>query len=174
MLNSMTISDWISVAGIIIGALVGLYIATSVQNNFSRSRSLKDYFIKELSELQNDYRFLINKIWCGELDARNITDTLKNFSARINNLEKFIYLKFKIHGEQPISNAHSKFQQELTGQEDFNKQYKSKKVELSGTLKSVLNPLYSTIADKITERIIAVNESKLRISFWDSLKFWKK
>lgn len=130
MVNIMTISDWISVAEIIIGALVGVYIATSVQNNFSRSRTLKDYFIKELSELQNDYRNLVTQIWCGDLDARSITDTLKNFSSRISNLERFITLKFKIKGEQPISNAHSKFQQELTGQEDFNKQYKNKKSSL--------------------------------------------
>lgn len=169
----MTTSDWISIAEIIVGAVVGLYIATSVQYNFSRSRALKDYFMQELSALQRDYRILVNKIWNGEVDARYIIDTLKNFSSRIGGIEKYIYKKFKIEGEQPIGLAHTKFQQELTMQDDFNNQYKNKKVLLDGSLKTFLTPLYSSISDNITERIISINESKLRISFWDKLKFWK-
>lgn len=157
----MSTSDWLTLADIIITAVVGIWIATTIQNNFAKTRALKDYFISELTVLQSDYRDFVSKIWNSELDAKSIKDTFKILSARIDTLNDLMHKTFKINNAI-IKDAHVKFQQELTGVEELGEQYNERFVTLLNTTKTMLMPLHNKIIEAITERVIDINKSKLK------------
>ena len=157
----MSTSDWLTLADIIITAVVGIWIATTIQTNFAKTRALKDYFISELTVLQSDYRDFVSKIWNSELDAKSIKDTFKILSARIDTLNDLMHKTFKINNAI-IKDAHVKFQQELTGVEELGEQYNERFVTLLNTTKTMLMPLHNKIIEAITERVIDINKSKLK------------
>lgn len=156
-------SDWIQIAGIVITTAatigVGWWVGTKIQHNFAKSRTLRDYFMGELSSLQSFYREFVNKILADELDAVTVKNTLKDLSLRIDNLDKFMHLRYKI-SERIIKDAHTKFQQEVTGHDEFNEQFRNEKLVLTPATKAFLSPLYAEIANSITERVININEAE--------------
>lgn len=40
----MSTADWLTLANIVVTAAVGIWIATTIQNKFAKTRALKDYF----------------------------------------------------------------------------------------------------------------------------------
>ena len=56
----MNTSDWLTLVDIAVTAGVGIWIATTIQNKFAKTRTLKEYFINELIALQADYRCFVN------------------------------------------------------------------------------------------------------------------
>jgi len=155
----MSTSDWLTIADIIITASVGIWIATSIQSKFAKSRALRDYFINELNALQSDYRVFVNNIWDSKLSATSIKDTLKALSGRIESLDKFLHKKFKLENSI-IKEAHVKFQQALTYEKELDEQYSENTVRLAHETKIRLMPLHENIVEAITERVITVNECK--------------
>ena len=154
-------SDIISIAGIAIQAAIGIYIATSIQNRFAKSRCIREHFIQELSAIQVEYRSFINLIWTNKSNSRSVKDKLKNFSERIKGLENILDETFELDKSSIVA-AHSKFQQELTMEDEFNVQYTKDILELSEVIKTKLYPLYNDISNSITKRIIEINKAKLK------------
>lgn len=152
-------SDYISIVEIIVTSGIGIYIATSIQRNFTKSRCLRDYFMHELSALQEDYRMFAYKMLSNELDAKTIKNRFKNFSERIVTIDKFMHQNFEIDGSL-IKDAHSKFQQEATGQDEYNNQFKKERVVFENRTISILTSFHSDVAESITSRIISINEAK--------------
>ena len=68
----MNTSDWLQLLEIAVTAAVGIWIATTIQNKFAKSRALRDYFINELIALQSDYRSFVNNIWSANISSRAI------------------------------------------------------------------------------------------------------
>lgn len=155
----MNVSDWLTIAEIIVTAGVGILIATTIQNNFAKTRALRDFFIAELSALQSDYRLFVNDIWSAKLSACAIKDTLKNLSGRIDTLDKYMHKKFRLNNSI-IKEAHVKFQQELTYAEELDEQYQNDSVQLSHATKIRLMPFHDKLVEAITERVIDINERK--------------
>ena len=155
----MNTSDWLTLVDIAVTAGVGIWIATTIQNKFAKTRTLKEYFINELIALQADYRCFVNNIWDSKLSSRFIKDTLKALSGRIDTLDKYMHKKFKIENSL-IKEAHVKFQQDLTYAQELEDQYEKLSVQLSHDTKIRLMPLHDKIVEAITERVININECK--------------
>ena len=155
----MNTSDWLTLVDIAVTAGVGIWIATTIQNKFAKTRTLKEYFINELIALQADYRCFVNIIWDSKLSSRSIKDTLKALSGRIDTLDKYMHKKFKIENSL-IKEAHVKFQQDLTYAQELEDQYEKLSVQLSHDTKIRLMPLHDKIVEAITERVININECK--------------
>lgn len=155
----MSTSDWLALTDIVVTAAVGIWIATTIQNKFAKSRALRDYFINELMALQADYRGFVNNIWDAKLSSRSIKDTLKALSGRIDTLDKFMHKKFKLN-DSIIKEAHVKFQQDLTYVSELDDQFSEPTVNLAHETKIRLMPLHDKIVEAITERVININECK--------------
>lgn len=155
----MTTSEWLNLVDIVVTAGVGIWIATTIQNKFAKTRALKEYFINELIALQADYRCFDNNIWDSKLSSRSIKDTLKALSGRIDTLDKYMHKKFKLENSL-IKEAHVKFQQDLTYAQELEDQFANPTVQLSHDTKIRLMPLHDSIVEAITERVININECK--------------
>ncbi len=157
----MITSDWLSLIEIFVTAGVGIWIATSIQTKSTASRALRDYFINELMSLQSDYRTFVNNIWDARLSSTAIKDTLKSLSGRITTLDKFMHKKFNLDSSL-IKEAHVIFQQDLTYVPELDEQYSQPVVQLKHETKIRLMPLHERIVEAITERVININESKIK------------
>lgn len=155
----MTTSEWLTLVDIVVTAGVGIWIATTIQNKFAKTRALKEYFINELIALQADYRCFVNNIWDSKLSSRSIKDTLKALSGRIDTIDKYMHKKFKLENSL-IKEAHVKFQQDLTYAQELEDQFANPTVQLSHDTKIRLMPLHDNIVEAITERVIDINECK--------------
>ncbi len=49
-------SDWIAIIDIVITSIIGIWIAVAVQNNLTKSRYLKEYFINEVKDIRDLYK----------------------------------------------------------------------------------------------------------------------
>ena len=163
--SNISTSDWIQIAGIIITAIIGIWIANGVQNNVNKSRALRDFFIQELTALQQDYRDFTNAIFSGQLSANEIKVRFKSFTTRITALDDYIHKKFNIQGSL-IKDAHVKLRQEMTEHDEFNEQFKNDVVVFSSTTKASFQGLHLELTKAITERTINVNESHIKYHHW--------
>lgn len=157
----MTLSDLLTFFDIIVTALVGIHIATSIQNNFAKKRALKDYFISELTVLLSDYRHFVNEIWSAKLNSKSVKDTFKVLSGRIDSLDRFLHENFTLE-QSLIKDAHVKFQQEATGVDELGDQYNNEFLTLKPETKARLMPYHNELADAITRRVIDINQAKLK------------
>lgn len=159
-LSTLSTSDYIQLLGIVVTSGIGIWIALGIQNNVNQSRCLRDFFIGELSALQEDYRTFTNQIFSGRLSASDIKVTFKSFTTRTTTLDDFIHKNFKVEGTF-IKDAHTQLQQELTDHDEFNAQFNSDAVIFSSTPKQQFQALHLNLSKAITQRIITVNEAKI-------------
>lgn len=157
----MTVSDIIQ----IIGLIITIWIAIIVQKNLTKNRYLKDYFIKELGNVREEYKQLFTELYGSKLGSKDIKDRLKIQSIRLKTLEVYID-KFFSTNPSALKDCHSDFQQFITGEDDFNNQYKSKTISFSEEAKTQILSHQSKIVNALTQRIIDVNNASKKIHWW--------
>jgi hypothetical protein len=166
LILGLQISDWIAIADILVTTIIGIWIAISVQNNLTKSRYLKEYFINEVKEIRDSYKSFITRLCKGELAAKYIKDWLKIMSERTQNLDKFLHDKYKIDNSL-IVQKHAEIQKKITDFDEFNDNYKEKTVNFSSSSKNDIYKLHSELRCTLTQRVIDINNAKNR---WKWLK----
>ena len=157
----MECSEWIAIADIIVSIALGIFLIIVIQNNYEKSRCLRNFFISELKTLESEYRTFCNEICYGNISAKEITTRLKTFSQRISNIERSINSKFKIKSLK-IGELHTKLQQEITYLDDFNSQFNNSHISLStSSIKLVINN-FELLSNSIITCVIEVNEVKIK------------
>ena len=156
MLCGLQISDWIAVVEIIVTSAIGIWVAITVQNNLTKSRYLKEYFINEVKDIRDLYKSFINRLYKSEISAIDIKDWFKVMSERTQNLDKFLgeeYCKFDKHAE---------IQQTITSMDEFNENYKEPTISFANSSKKEILKLHSELSCVLTQRIIDINSAKKR------------
>lgn len=86
----------VDVIGIIVTASVSIWIVKTIQNKLNNERRIKDYFISEVSVIQNEYRNLISSILSGKETPKIIRVKFNNLNTKINGLLKRLKIRYKI------------------------------------------------------------------------------
>jgi hypothetical protein len=154
-------SDWISIAGIIVTAGIGIWIAVTVQNNLTKSRYLKEYFIVEVKDIRDLYKSFLDQLYKNKMSAPDIKDWFKIMSERVQNLDKFLRDKYKIN-ESSIVNKHAEIQQKITSMDEFNENYKEPTIAFTNASKNEILKLHSELSCVLTQRVIDINDAKKR------------
>lgn len=62
----LTLDQWIghslTLIGIVVGALVAVWVVKVIQNKLTDDRVLKDYFISEIKDIRDQYRSFVNDL----------------------------------------------------------------------------------------------------------------
>ncbi|MDR0606245.1 MAG: hypothetical protein LBG80_18355 [Bacteroidales bacterium] len=157
----LQISDWIAIADIFVTSVIGIWIAISVQNNLTKSRYLKEYFINEVKDIRDLYKSFINHLYNGDKCAKDIKDWFKIMSERTQNLNKFLQSKYKIN-DSLIVQKHAEIQQKVTSMDEFNENYKASSVHFTNLSKNEILKLHSELSCVLIQRVIDINKAKLR------------
>lgn len=94
------VSDILQIAvdllDIVVTTLVSIWIVKTIQKKLNNERSIKDYFISEVSVIQNEYRTLLSNV----MSSREIPKLLKvkfnNLNTKVNSLMKLLSTKYAI------------------------------------------------------------------------------
>lgn len=155
------ISNWISILDIIITSIIGIWIAVAVQNNLTKSRYLKEYFISEVKDIRDLYKQFINQLYKNKISAVDIRDWFKIMSERTRNLDVFLHEKYNINNSLIVS-KHAEIQQKITSMEEFNEHYRNPTVNFSNSSKNDILKLHSELSCVMTQRIIDINSARKR------------
>lgn len=151
----VTVSDLIS----IVTLAVTIWIAIKVQSSLTKSRYIREYFIKDAVRYKEDYISFINILYTEGTSAKEIKDWLKFMSLSVKSLEHFISGCYNIP-KGKLTNLHAEFQQFITAEDDFNSQYQNERVIFSSDVKAKLLKHQSEISNAFTQMVIEVNSAK--------------
>ncbi|WCF99841.1 hypothetical protein [Porphyromonas gingivalis] len=162
MLCGLQISDWIAVVEIIVTSAIGIWVAITVQNNLTKSRYLKEYFINEVKDIRDLYKSFINRLYKSEISAIDIKDWFKVMSERTQNLDKFLGEEYCKFDSFLIVSKHAEIQQTITSMDEFNENYKEPTISFANSSKKEILKLHSELSCVLTQRIIDINSAKKR------------
>lgn len=102
--------DWVAIIGVIVSVFLGTYVV----NNQTKERVQKDFFMREIDNLKQDYSKFINEIRSGLVSAERIRDGFKIFSDRIRTLNEIIDSEYQLP-RNDVFRCHGKAQVTITG-----------------------------------------------------------
>jgi hypothetical protein len=157
----LQLSDLIAIIEIIVTSIIGIWIAVAVQNNLTKSRYLKEYFINEVKDIRDLYKGFVNQLYKSQISAIDIKDWFKIMSERTRTLDKFLHEKYKIDNSL-IVQKHAEVQQTITNMDEFNEDYKKKTISFTNSSKNEILKLHSELSCVLTQRVIDINGAKNR------------
>lgn len=161
--SQLATSDIISICDIVITSILGIWIAVGVQRSLTKNRYLREYFISELNNIRDEYKQFFSDIYESRLNAKSIKDRLKVINVRIDSFERSIYSIYKLDDFSiQIKKVHIEIQQYITGEDEFNQQYKNDVVSFSSAIKSDILKKQSELVEAITHSVIAINSAHRR------------
>ena len=81
--------------GILVAALVAVWVVYSIQKRIDNQRSIKDHLVNETVEIRRLYREIIEKITNGECRPKDVKRQLRLLSARVTDLISLANIQFK-------------------------------------------------------------------------------
>lgn len=94
------VSEFIAILDIVINAVLIIGLATLIQKNQVNSRSLKDYFMREMEKLQLNLTDFLENLEDGNILPKDVQKWFFSSIAATNNISKLIESKYKI--KQPV------------------------------------------------------------------------
>ncbi len=127
-LKSIDISDWISIIGIIVNALITLYIVDSVQRKLNNNRILTDHFIAEIKILRDDYRLFFKELEANTIQTSKILTWFKSMSIKTNDLLEIIHSKNSRIDKDVFLTYNNELRDLITDHPDYTKSFQSNKI----------------------------------------------
>lgn len=95
-LNNLEASDWIDICGILVNAILGLWIVLTIQNKLTNKRVLKDHFIGEIKDISLEYKDCLERLYSNSLLPSDVIPWFKLMNIKINDLMIFLDNTYKI------------------------------------------------------------------------------
>ncbi len=157
---TIEVSDWISIAGIIINSVLAVWIVKTIQNRLTNKRVLKDHFITEIKEIRTEYRCFLNDLYTSKKTAKSILPWFKLMNIKVNDVLNLINEKYKT--DTTILNPYQNQLRELiTENEDFISQFKNDEpIEFSEESKTQIIKFQQDNSHLFNKIIVQINDEK--------------
>lgn len=169
--DSINISDWISIANILVTSSIGIWIVTAVQKNFTINRSVKEYFISECQEIRKQYTEFLNCLFKESRSSKSSVEWFRLMTIKINNYEAF--LKDEFNFEPRISKTHNEIKQYVTDVDEFNDCFNKPNLVLTPTTRRKILEMHKEFTKELTKNVIEINRASKR-HYWFKSKNHKK
>ncbi len=155
--NITLVADKLSLTGILINVLIAILAVTYFQNRESNSRSLKNYFINEISYLKKDYDNFIDNIKSDKLNSNKIKKRFKEFSIKNNLLEDFLKKELGIKNTY-IQKKNREIHQLVTESYEFNSIYDNSLISLSNEDNNKIIKVHKELNYHLMSLIVKINK----------------
>jgi hypothetical protein len=163
---SLTKSDWIAVANIVVTSFIGIWLASVVQRNITANRIIKDYYIQEIQDLRKLYLNFFSRIYKGECSATNMREWLKIVSNRIDCIKDGLDDSFYMKDSNKIHKTHADIRTFITGTNDFNEQYQEPSLKFSENTKNEILKYHNELLHCFTIIVVDINHAKKHGTLW--------
>lgn len=153
---TISISDWISIAAIIINAVLAWLIVRTIQNKLTNKRVLKDHFICEVKELRLEYKAFLSNLYENKAIPSTVIPWFKLMNIKVNDLMELLQQTYKIDKEilLPYQND---LRELITENEDFINCFKLDKVNFSDKSRQKIIQFQQKHNHLFNEVIILIN-----------------
>lgn len=152
----MNAGDWIA----LIGVVITIFLGTFVVNAQTKNRTLRDFFINEISALKNEYSEFIKNLLGDKVSASQIRDQFKLFSDKIRILQEIIKEEYAVHTIlDEVFEKHGKLQVEAAGFLSIEDQYTKDFVILTEGEKTRVGVLFNPLHKSFMKLVVGVNKA---------------
>lgn len=157
MISCVSTSDIIAIADIVINAILAITIIVIIERKMTTKRVLKDYFINEIKNIQEEYSFFIQDIITGKQNAKSLLPWFKIMNMRISRLEETFQKELKI--KPSIYSLSTEIQISITETDEFNDSFKEDKLSPSENLKTLIYEMQKKIFEEFVNKVVEINKS---------------
>jgi hypothetical protein len=158
LFNSLSTSDVINLAGIVVNIIIGAAIVFIIQKRLSDDRGVKDYFIKEVCDIKDEYSKFINKLFNSGVTTKHTLEWFKSISTRISQLEHFMEYELQIDSPS-ILILNRELHQIVTSSTEFNNSFKKTSYSPSNASKNKISDAYKNLKFSFVRAIVIINKA---------------
>lgn len=117
-LERFSISDWISIIGIIINSSLSIWLVITIQNRLTNKRVLKDHFITEIKDIRSEYKIFLNNLYSNNIRVKSVIPWFKLMNIKVIDIMRTINEIYKID-ENILNPYQNELRELITENEDF-------------------------------------------------------
>lgn len=158
--NGFSWGNVITLIGILVNALLAIWIVKTLQSNQKNKRYLKDHLIQEIKDLRCEYRKFLSELYSGHLKPKQIIPWFKLMNIKIQDTMDIINQKYKI--EKGFLRCYQMELRELVTEfKEFNENFKTNNsLRLSENSQKEIIKFQQNYNSKFNSLIIQINDKK--------------
>ncbi|MCE7061269.1 hypothetical protein [Dyadobacter sp. CY343] len=95
-LSSLSTDNWIDITALLINSILAGWVILVVQKNLANKRVLKDHFIGEIKDIQNEIKDFFKLVHSNKLPEATVLSWFKTLNIRIDDTMLEVNKKYKI------------------------------------------------------------------------------
>lgn len=164
----MNFSDILALLEILVTILFGYYITHWVTVRDTRTRSVKDLYIGQLSDIKRHVDSFFHELYDGKLRGRTIADWYGHQQNALTCFDEGLRMALPIRKEK-LEDIVNRIHETITGSEYYNDNFNKKKYILTKDEQAKMLDLKSSVDKSFNEYVVQINNSR-QYYFWENLK----
>lgn len=164
----MNFSDILALLEILVTILFGYYITHWVTVRDTRTRSVKDLYIGQLSDIKRHVDSFFHELFDGKLKGRTIADWYGHQQNALTCFDEGLRMALPIRKEK-LEDIVNRIHETITGSEYYNDNFNKKKYILTKDEQAKMLDLKSSVDKSFNEYVVQINNSR-QYYFWENLR----
>ena len=157
----MSITDFLSLIDIGVTIIIGFVITRLVSVRDSRTRAIKDYYIRELTDIKSRINEFYSELFNGRLSSKDIIGWNSTIKNRIKTFDKSVRKTFNLY-DATIAEKFFANHKYLTETEEFNKCYSKTSVTFNASTKNAIGERERQLYEIIEQTLYDINNARPR------------
>lgn len=154
----MELSEITGIVDILVTLVIGFWLTRYLGNRDTRSRVLKDFYIEEAKDLQNDVRIFFARLLSNHVTGSELSRWHKSHKNKFKAFDESVRQSFPI--ECPFVNAELfKIHSEITNLEEFNNAFSTGSFNFTPSHRARIDELECTALTLLNDYVVQVNNS---------------
>lgn len=164
----MDFSDILAIIEILVTILFGYLITHWVSVRDSRTRSVKDIYLKQLDDIKGRVDEFFDKLLSDKLKGRSIADWYGHQQNSLTCFDDGLRLALPIRKEK-LEDIVNNIHEVITGSEYYNEHFRNNRYVLTNDERVKMIDLKNSVDKAFNEYIVQINNSR-QYYFWENLK----
>lgn len=164
----MSFSDILALVEILVTILFGYYITHWVSVRDTRTRSVKDLYLNQLTSIKKNVDTFFKDLFEGKMKGRTIADWYGHQQNSLTCFDEGLRMALPIRKEK-LEDVVNRIHEEITGSNFYNENFKKKKYELTKDEQVRMLDLKNRVDKSFNEYVVQINNSR-QYYFWEVLK----
>lgn len=164
----MSFSDILALLEILVTILFGYCITHWVSVRDTRTRSVKDLYLNQLSDIKKRVDTFFDDLFTSKLKGRTIADWYGNQQNSLTCFDEGLRMALPIR-KMKLEDIVNEIHETITGSEYYNDHFNKKKYELTNTERAKMVALKNKVDKSFNEYVVQINNSR-QYYFWETLK----
>ena len=154
----MELSEITGIVDILVTLIIGFWLTRYLGNRDTRSRVLKDYYIEEAKDLQNDVRLFFARLLSNHVTGSELSRWHKSHKNKFKAFDESVRSSFPVECLY-VNSELFKIHSEITNLDEFNNGFRTGVLNFSASSRSRIDELECTALTLLNDYVVQVNNS---------------